>query len=329
MKLISVIIPLYNSEKFISKCVRSIIDNYEYNDLEIIIVNDGSTDSSADIVRELMTKDKRIHLINQDNKGPSAARNRGLDESRGKYILFVDSDDFLADEALTHFRTLLIKGNYDTVMFNFKRFNENNISYNNKSLFKNGYIYNHENKDDIYKILVTTSRLNHPVAKYYSAKIIKERKIRFDENIFVGEDRVFNMEYFYFSNSGIYYDLYFYNYRYNPDSLTKTFNMSKFVDLKQTHSVSMDYIKKYNLNLNQDIVNKANNLTINILFQLVSKAVNLVNIKEISEIIDDPLFSKLIKKSNGGGIKIRIKLLILKKKLFWLIKLLQKIRIIK
>ena len=146
MVLISVVIPLYNSEKYISECVHSIIDNYKYGDLEIIIVNDGSTDRSQSIVKELVEKDKRITLINQDNKGPSAARNRGLAEANGKYILFVDSDDFLESRALTKFRELLIKGDYDTVIFNYKRFTENNETFKNKPLFTNMYIYSYKDK---------------------------------------------------------------------------------------------------------------------------------------------------------------------------------------
>lgn len=327
VKLISVVIPLYNSEKYISECVHSIIDNYKYDDLEIIIVNDGSTDKSQGIVKELVEIDKRIIMINQDNKGPSAARNRGLAKANGKYILFVDSDDFLESRALTHFRELLVKGNYDTVIFNYKRFTENNETFNNKPLFANEYKYSYKDKKDLYRRLVATSDLNHPVAKYYSMKIVKEKKIKFDESISIGEDRIFNMEYFYFSNSGVYHDLYLYNYRYNPGSLTKTFKMSKFLDLKQTHIARMDYIKKYDLD--QDTVNKANIFTINSLFQLVSTAINIVNIKEVNEIIDDPLFVELVNETKAVGIKDRFKLLTLKRKLLKLMRLLQRIGLIK
>ena len=326
MKLISVVIPLYNSEEYISECVHSIIDNYKYDDLEIIIVNDGSTDRSQSIVKELVEKDKRIILINQDNKGPSAARNRGLAEVNGKYILFVDSDDFLESRALTHFRELLVKGNYDTVMFNFKRFTENNDAYKNKPLFENGHVYCYKSKKDLYKRLVATSDLNHPVANYYSTKIVKERKIKFDESISIGEDRLFNMEYFYFSRNGIYEDLYLYNYRYNTASLTKTFDMSKFIDLKKTHNVRMEYIERYNLS--RDVIKQANIYTINSIFQLVSTAINSASIKDISKELDDPLFTALMNDSKVRGIKNKFKMFILRKKLYKLMRLLKKMRIV-
>lgn len=327
MVLISVVIPLYNSEKYISECVHSIIDNYKYGDLEIIIVNDGSTDRSQSIVKELVEKDKRIILINQDNKGPSAARNRGLAEANGKYILFVDSDDFLESRALTHFRELLVKGNYDTVIFNFKRFTENNDAYKNKPLFTNRYIYSYKDKKDLYRRLVTTSDLNHPVAKYYSMKIVKERKIKFDESISIGEDRLFNMEYFYFSRNGIYENLYLYNYRYNPASLTKTFGMSKFIDLKKTHNARMEYIERYDLS--REVIKQANIYTINSIFQLVSTAINSASTKDINKELDDPLFTALINDSEVRGIKNRFKLFILRKRLYKLMRLLIKVKVIK
>ena len=327
MKLISVVIPLYNSEEYISECVHSIIDNYKYDDLEIIIVNDGSTDKSADIVRSLMDNDKRIVLINQANKGPSVARNRGLAEAEGKYILFVDSDDSLVNEALTHCRDLLVVGDYDTVIMNSKRYTKDNKVLSNKPLFEDVYTYNEQNKKDIYKRLVSTGDLNALHAKFYSNKIIKEKNIRFNKDIIIGEDRVFNLDYFYFSRNGIYNDLYLYNYRYNPASLTKTFGMSKFIDLKKTHNARMMYIERYDLD--EDAKNQANIYTINSLFQLVSTAINSASIKDINKELDDPLFTALINDSEVRGIKNRFKLFILRKRLYKLMRLLIKVKVIK
>ncbi|NJP38923.1 glycosyltransferase family 2 protein [Alkalicoccus luteus] len=92
--LISVIIPVYNVESYVDKCLKSVI-NQSYKNLEIIIVNDGSTDSSALICRKYLTIDKRIIFINQKNKGLSSARNTGLNVAQGEFIGFVDSDDYI------------------------------------------------------------------------------------------------------------------------------------------------------------------------------------------------------------------------------------------
>ena len=94
---ISVIIPIYNVEKYLRECLDSIL-NQSYNDLEIICVNDGSTDSSFDILNEYALNDQRFVIINQDNLGVSVARNKGVEKAQGKYIAFIDSDDYLPSE---------------------------------------------------------------------------------------------------------------------------------------------------------------------------------------------------------------------------------------
>ncbi len=92
--LISVIVPIYNRELYLEKCIESIV-NQSYKNLEIILVNDGSTDSSADICRRWMEKDSRIKLIDKENGGVSSARNAGLKEATGELVAFVDGDDFI------------------------------------------------------------------------------------------------------------------------------------------------------------------------------------------------------------------------------------------
>ena len=95
MELISIIIPVYNAEKYLQKCIESII-NQTYNCIEIIIVDDGSTDCSMKMVEKYIKKDYRIILLKQNNKGPNAARKLGLSKAKGKYIMFVDADDHIS-----------------------------------------------------------------------------------------------------------------------------------------------------------------------------------------------------------------------------------------
>lgn len=94
MKKISVIVPVYNMEKYLVRCLESIV-NQTYPDLEIICVNDGSTDSSAKILETYASKDKRIKLITKENGGLSSARNAGINAATGEFITFVDSDDWI------------------------------------------------------------------------------------------------------------------------------------------------------------------------------------------------------------------------------------------
>ena len=92
MKKISVIIPVYNAEKTIRRCLESIMSS-EYEEYEVVVVDDGSTDNSASILFEYANRDRRVKIINQPNSGPAIARNKGLELAEGEIIAFVDSDD--------------------------------------------------------------------------------------------------------------------------------------------------------------------------------------------------------------------------------------------
>ena len=97
MKKVSVIVPVYNVEKYLSRCLESLI-NQSLKDIEIICINDGSTDNSLQILKQFAYKDNRIKIINQTNSGQSVARNKGLAIASGKYIGFVDSDDWIDND---------------------------------------------------------------------------------------------------------------------------------------------------------------------------------------------------------------------------------------
>lgn len=97
--LISVIVPVYNVEKYLNRCLES-VSGQSYRNLEILLINDGSTDKSGIICQEWEKKDPRIHVLHQKNSGLSAARNRGIDEASGEYLFFVDSDDYLSEQTL-------------------------------------------------------------------------------------------------------------------------------------------------------------------------------------------------------------------------------------
>lgn len=117
--LVSIIVPVYNVEKFIGRCLNSII-RQTYTNIEVIVVNDGSTDNSGKICDEFSTIDQRIKVIHKNNSGLSSARNKGLDNVsvHSKYILFVDSDDYINKDIIKDNLYVLQKGNADIVCFN-------------------------------------------------------------------------------------------------------------------------------------------------------------------------------------------------------------------
>ena len=110
--LISIVVPIYNVEKYLEKCINSIIIQ-TYKNIEIILVNDGSTDSSGKICDIYLKKDKRIKVIHKKNGGLSDARNVGIENAKGKYIAFIDSDDFIDSDFIEILYNLIIEYNAD------------------------------------------------------------------------------------------------------------------------------------------------------------------------------------------------------------------------
>ena len=120
-KLVSIIVPVYNVEKYIDKCVRSLLKQ-DYGNIEVILVDDGSPDKSGYIIDRLKEEDNRIVVIHQENHGVSSARNAGMAVASGEYITFVDGDDWVDANYVTYFVDLLEKSSCDVVM------NKNNYS---------------------------------------------------------------------------------------------------------------------------------------------------------------------------------------------------------
>lgn len=138
LPLITVVIPIYNVEKYLFKCVNSVI-NQTYNNLEIILVNDGSTDDCAKICEELLLLDDRILIINKENGGLSDARNTGIAKAKGEYISLIDSDDYVSKDYIEYLYNLLKSSDADISICNPKYVyeNENNCLVSiNKSIIK-------------------------------------------------------------------------------------------------------------------------------------------------------------------------------------------------
>lgn len=113
--VVSVIIPIYNSEKYVVQCVESVL-NQTLENIEIICVNDGSSDSSLELLKKLEKKDRRVVLVSQDNQGLSGARNTGMQYAQGQYMYFLDSDDWIEEIALDYMVQIADTKNYDVVM---------------------------------------------------------------------------------------------------------------------------------------------------------------------------------------------------------------------
>lgn len=187
-KLVSVIVPIYNNERDLKRCVDSIV-NQTYKKIEIILIDDGSTDNSASICDEYMKIDNRIKVIHKKNGGVSQSRNFGLKESTGKKIIFVDSDDYIAnnyiERLMTYEKLDLVISGYFTVSDKGKK----------QYMVKNS---KYMDKKDILKDLTRKNEINFysvPYLKLFDKNIIDKNNIRFNEQIEYGEDTCFVYEY--------------------------------------------------------------------------------------------------------------------------------------
>ena len=116
MSKVSIIVPIYNCSSFLNECIDSILSQ-SYKNFELLLINDGSTDNSQEIIESYAIKDSRIRFFPQENQGVSVARNKGIQEAKGDFLLFVDGDDWIDSNALTHLITKMEQGNYDCVSY--------------------------------------------------------------------------------------------------------------------------------------------------------------------------------------------------------------------
>ena len=222
-ELISVVVPVYNSEKWLGRCIKSIL-NQSYKNIELILVNDGSEDNSKQICVEYKEKDNRIKLIDQKNSGVSAARNSGIASSCGKYLMFVDSDDFLEEKMINNMHDEIMK--YDMCTCNYFTIINGNKSV--KSMI-DSYTCNQVNLNMYIEIMQQDMLFNSPCNKIYKLDIIKDNNLLFNKDIQVGEDYLFNIEYFKHVESASYINEPLYNYDIKTGSLSRKY-VSRNID---------------------------------------------------------------------------------------------------
>lgn len=217
MPEVSVIVPVYNTEKYLRRCVDSILAQ-TFRDIEVILVDDGSTDGSGAVCDEYAEKDGRIVAIHKENGGVSSARNRGLDIARGRYIMFCDSDDYVAERWIEELYKLIILNDVELGICKF--FFSNSKKDIDDTENKNG-IKIFTKKEFLYE---NNRFSSSTVNKIFLGSIIKENKICFSEDISHGEDMLFVLNYFNHAKCGIAtMETPLYGYMSNTNSLTKVY----------------------------------------------------------------------------------------------------------
>lgn len=220
--LISIIVPIYNCEKYIRKCVRSILAQ-SYENIELILVNDGSIDDSLAVCYEYMESDDRVKVVDKENGGPASARNAGIRESQGAYLAFVDSDDYLDEQYIEYLYSMIKKYMADIASCGFA--NENEKTHKQYPIQKF--------KTEVFNFVSGYDTQKHiPFVCWhilFDSKIIKGENIYFDEDIFFMEDYVFNVRCFLKSNRIVVTSEILYYRTVRVDSLTNdSFSITYF-----------------------------------------------------------------------------------------------------
>lgn len=239
MKKLSIIIPVYNVEKFVAKCLNSIFEQFDDNYVEIVIVNDGSTDNSNKIVQETIEGKKGITYVLQENQGLSVARNVGLKYSSGTYVWFIDSDDYLSDGAIS--KVLSIIDNEDADVYAFQLNSVEEKTGKSCLLGSNHLLSQKYSGLEYFYQGGFTSAVQRFIIK---KEILIINDLRFKSGIY-HEDNEFIPRLYYYASSVMHFNFALYNYLLRDSgSITASFKIKRCVDLLEIANIMIDFSQK-------------------------------------------------------------------------------------
>lgn len=246
-ELVSIIVPVYNVGKYIDKCVKTILAQ-KHRNIEVILVNDGSKDDSLSKIKKLQETDNRIKVISKENGGVSSARNAGLEIATGKYVCFVDGDDYVCDDYVSYLLALCEENNAQIAV------TLNQFTNYDAEQIKDDCISKVAGEQAAIDLLCRRITIG-VYCKIFKKTFLDANNIRFFENIFIGEGFNFNMFSFMRADTVIYGKRKVYFYRIdNPNSAMTTFSFNK----ASNELLAMNYIRD-NLNyVNNNILNAFN-----------------------------------------------------------------------
>lgn len=228
---ISIVVPIYNAEKYLNKCLDSLI-NQTKKELEFILINDGSTDNSEKIITSY--HDKRIKYFKNKNQGIGKTRNFGIEKATGKYLMFLDSDDYLAEETCELLYQKAEKRQADLIVFDYYRVEKNNLNKVRISAFTPTNIK--ENKELLLNINLG------PCNKIYKTALIKDNNIKFEENLKY-EDTLFVIKAIYSAQKIVKVNEFLHYYTIHEKSET-TVRDERVFDILKIVSMIRSYLKK-------------------------------------------------------------------------------------
>ena len=329
--IISVIVPVFNDEKRIARCIESVI-NQSYGDFELIIIDDGSQDSSSLIANSYAQDDKRIKIIKSTNKGPSIARNIGIKNSIGEFIFFLDSDDYLENDALKSLVIRIKDRNVDLVIGDFFSINKIKIQSENSSYFSktvnltktetNKYVSFYLKRPNKYPLFV------YSWGRLFKASIIKKNNLFFNKELRTFEDVDFNFRYLIWVDKVCFVKKNILNHTIHNSYLSEAMripeNPSQFFGYKQALKSVADYLKemKVNKNINHEIAHAYVSYTIIQIIRLglhhTNKTDQVIR-KLIYDCVNDTILQKNLSQYSPARGDSKIIPLLLKLKLPWLL----------
>lgn len=239
---ISIIIPSYNEEKNISRCLDSIL-NQTFSDFEVLCVDDGSNDNTFDIIKEYSKKDNRIIPMKNPEKGVSSARNFGINNANGNYIGFVDSDDFIQPQMYEFLYRAIIENKCDFSVCRYKKTTElieKKFEYKTEKFIPENFVSFNDSEFTINNELVFSAIWTKLISKEFL------KNIKFN-NFRIGEDTVFNSQLCSKDYKAVFVDAELYNYYINTQSVSFTeLWHEKWFDLLETRFISYDLLKNKN-----------------------------------------------------------------------------------
>lgn len=227
MPTISIVIPAYNVAGYLEKCLDSLIEQ-SYKELEIIVVNDGSTDNTPYICDQYALRDSRIKIIHKDNEGVSEARNTGIEAATGEYIFFFDGDDFVEPDTCEELLMMITDKNVDALIYGYHCYENGEVTSTRYPIFEEGFYEGHAILKEVVPrfIGVSYDGVNRWLKREENAlyvenpalwrimlrtEIIKNNQLRFNRNLKVGEDTIFISEYLsHAQNCYVYHKCFYY-----------------------------------------------------------------------------------------------------------------------
>lgn len=235
MELISVIVPVFNGAPYLSRCIDSIL-NQTYTNLQVLIIDDGSEDDSLEIAREYEAEDKRIRVFHQENQGVSSARNKGIQNADGDYLVFIDGDDHIADNMIeTLYLDITKIPAIQVAICNY----ESDRTDTSKDIERTEVL---DREEAVSRLFFRSSYQGFLFNKMFKMEIIRKHNLRLDPQISICEDLLFCFQYFMYIEKAVYNSRVLYFYADTDTGATRTdrFNAKRYTMLD-----SLDEIEKY------------------------------------------------------------------------------------